>query len=111
MIKEEGKPLQDHGELRSTPIRISKLRRVLTIAAVKIAIHTRWVIPYAGACIGSFVMIKIGHGAHLQEAANLQYVRANTPVPVSKVHCAFVRKGRTYKVMSFFAARLCSNGG
>ena len=37
----------------------------------------------------------------LEEAANLEYVRNNTKVPVPKVHCAFTRNGCTYIVMDY----------
>ncbi|EME79021.1 uncharacterized protein MYCFIDRAFT_34938 [Pseudocercospora fijiensis CIRAD86] len=46
------------------------------------------------------VCVKYGRFQHLSEAAAMQYVAANTSVPVPKVYCAFERKGVTYIVMS-----------
>ena len=37
---------------------------------------------------------------HLSEAAAMQFIASNTPIPVPKVYCAFERKGVTYIVMS-----------
>jgi hypothetical protein len=44
--------------------------------------------------------VKYGYFQHLSEASTMQYIAANTNMPVPKVYWAFERKGVTYIVMS-----------
>ena len=49
------------------------------------------------------ICVKYGPFQHISEAATMQYIAANTNMPVPKVYCAFERKGVTYIVMSRIA--------
>ncbi|TKA22544.1 hypothetical protein B0A50_08085 [Salinomyces thailandicus] len=44
-------------------------------------------------------IIKTDTRVHLTEAATMRFVAENTTIPVPKVHCAFVHKGRAFIVM------------
>ena len=46
------------------------------------------------------ICVKYGSFQHLSEAATMQYIAADTSIPVPKIYCAFERKGVTYIVMS-----------
>ena len=46
------------------------------------------------------ICVKYGKFEHLSEAVTMQYIAANTDIPVPKVYCAFERKGIVYIVMS-----------
>lgn len=46
----------------------------------------------------------------LSEAAAMEFVRQNTSVPVPKVYCAFIRKGRTYIVMQRISGDMLARG-
>lgn len=83
------------------PIKSTKMRRVLTIAATWIAVRTVLSIGFTGARISPGLMVKRGPGVRLEEASNLEFVRECTSVPVPKVHCAFTRRGCTYIVMDY----------
>lgn len=81
------------------PVKSTKTRRALTIAATWIAVRTKHSIGFIGARISPGLLVKRGTGVELEEAANIEYVRKNTSVPVPKDYCAFTRKGCTYIVM------------
>jgi aminoglycoside phosphotransferase len=49
------------------------------------------------------ICVKYGPFQHISEAATMQYIAANTNMPVPKVYCVFERKGVTYIVMSRIA--------
>lgn len=53
---------------------------------------------------------KHGRRVDLAEAATLEYVRANTTIPVPKVHCAFRHGGQTYIVMQKLPGRKLAHG-
>lgn len=105
---EEQKPNSSHSKLSkgdntalAQPVKSTKTRRALTIAATWIAARTKHSIGFTGARISPGLMVKRGAGIKLEEAANLEYVKNNTSVPVPKVHCAFTRRGCTYIVMDY----------
>ena len=74
------------------------VRRFLTILALKTAGRFY---PYTGPCvqISKHLIVKTNARVHLTEAATMQFVAANTSVPVPRVHCAFVYKNQAYIVM------------
>ncbi|KAG9942170.1 kinase subdomain-containing protein, partial [Aureobasidium melanogenum] len=45
------------------------------------------------------LIIKTGPWVDLTEAATMRFIAENTSIPVPKVHCSFVHKGRTYILM------------
>lgn len=45
------------------------------------------------------LIIKTGPWVDLTEAATMKFISENTSIPVPKVHCSFVHKGRTYILM------------
>ena len=88
-------------EAPARPIKSTKTRRALTIAATWIAVRTRYSIGFTGARISPGLMVKTRAGANLEEASNIEFARKTNTVPVPKVHCAFTRKGCTYIVMDY----------
>ncbi|KAH6664594.1 hypothetical protein B0J14DRAFT_569574 [Halenospora varia] len=74
------------------PIKSTKLRRFLVLAAVKILKRIR---PQKGTVlfISDNLCLKFGTLKHLPEASTLQFIARNTSIPVPKVHYAFTRKG------------------
>ncbi|KAH6664027.1 hypothetical protein B0J14DRAFT_621331 [Halenospora varia] len=85
--------MADHN--KTPPIKSTKLRRFLVLAAVKILKRIR---PQKGTVlfISDNLCLKFGTLKHLPEASTLQFIARNTSIPVPKVHCAFTRKGWTY---------------
>ena len=89
------------------PIKSTKTRRFLTIAATWLAVRTGHSFGFIGARISPKLMVKRGPGVRLEEAHNLEFVRENSctsgpSIPVPKVHCAFTtRQGCTYIVMDY----------
>lgn len=83
------------------PVKSTKIRRALIVAATWIAVRTKYSIGFTGARISPGLMVKRGTGVRLEEAGNLEYVRNNTLIPVPKVHCAFTRNGCMYIVMDY----------
>jgi tRNA A-37 threonylcarbamoyl transferase component Bud32 len=49
--------------------------------------------------ISSSRIIKTGHRVCLREAATMKFVAEHTSIPVPKVYCSFVYKGRAFIVM------------
>ncbi|CAH0043627.1 unnamed protein product [Clonostachys solani] len=73
-------------------------RRMLTRLALKTTAH--FYRPQALCVpISRNLIVKRGERFHLTEAATMEFVAAQTSLPVPKVHCAFVHKGITYIVM------------
>ncbi|KAG6002309.1 hypothetical protein E4U21_003261 [Claviceps maximensis] len=81
------------------PIKNTAFRRFLTLFAR----HTtsrlfykrnRTCLPLSGRYI-----LKTGPDVDLTEAATMEFVASRTNIPVPRVHCSFVRKGKTYIVM------------
>ena len=87
------------------PIKNTKIRRALTVAATWVAVRTRYSIGFIGARISPGLMVKRGVLIRLEEANNQEFIRKNTQVPVPKVYCAFTRKGCTYIVMEFIRGK------
>ena len=83
----------DHLAICNTP-----LRRFLTLLALK---TTARLYRRDWPCfpISKHLIVKTSPFVHLTEAATLQYIAANTSIPVPRVHCAFVHKNRAYIVM------------
>jgi aminoglycoside phosphotransferase len=50
--------------------------------------------------IGNICIIKVSNNNKIAEAHNIRFVSENTTVPVPRIYCAFVRKGKTYIVES-----------
>lgn len=73
-------------------------RRFLT----RLALHTT-AIFYSrdGLCmpVSKRTIVKSGFRVHLTEGATLKYLAENTSIPVPKVHCSFLHKGKAYIVM------------
>ena len=83
------------------PVKRTKIRRALTVAATWIAVRTKHSIGFIGARIFPGLMVKRGSEVRLEEATNVEYVRNNTLVSVPKAHCAFTRSGCTYILMDY----------
>lgn len=82
----------------SQPINDARIWRILVLAAVKFLPR---IFPNRGVVlfVSSKFCIKSGSLRSLAEASTLRFIRQRTSIPVPKVYCAFVRKGRTYIVM------------
>jgi aminoglycoside phosphotransferase len=87
-----------HGEAKATPINNTFVKRMLTIIADKTLGR---LLKSDGVCraISKSLLIKAGPSVHLMEANTMQYIAANTSIPVPKVYCSFVHKGMTYILM------------
>ncbi|KAF4422135.1 serine threonine kinase [Fusarium acutatum] len=72
--------------------------RFMTLVALKAS--TRFYKP-DGPCIpiSKSLIVKKGPFVHLTEAATMQFIAANTSIPVPTVHYSFVYKNRVYIVM------------
>ncbi|KAL4941459.1 hypothetical protein BDV06DRAFT_194360 [Aspergillus oleicola] len=72
--------------------------RLLTLLALK---TTAKFCSQCGSCIriSRKRIVKTGPWVHLTEAATMKFVSDNTPVPVPKVYCSFVRKIHAYIVI------------
>lgn len=76
--------------------------RVLTIIAVGVLTH-----PYlqrfwkhsGGVLFVSRFCIKVRTGENLAEAHTMQFLSRQTSIPVPKIHCAFIYRGRSFTVM------------
>lgn len=73
-------------------------RRLMTLIALKTYAHFY---NHDGPCISisKSLIVKKGPFVHLTEAATMQFVAANTSIPVLAVNCSFVHKDRAYIVM------------
>jgi len=73
-------------------------RRFMTLIALKTCARFY---KHDGPCmsISKSLIVKKGQFVHLTEAATMQFVAANTSIPVLTVHCSFVHKDRAYIVM------------
>lgn len=82
----------------SQPINDTRSRRFTTLLRIKL---TRLFRKKQSAVLhlDSATCVKYGGDIDLAEAHVLQFISANTSVPVPRVYCAFERKGRTYIVM------------
>ncbi|KAF5019436.1 hypothetical protein F66182_8565 [Fusarium sp. NRRL 66182] len=76
----------------------TRLRRLLTRLALRIATHIYKLDGFVRP-ISPGLIVKTGPWVHLTEAATMQFVSANTSIPVPRVHCSFVHKNRAYIVM------------
>lgn len=54
--------------------------------------------------------IKVKSYESLAEASALRFVARHTSIPVPKVYCAFIHKGRTYTVMSKINGKMACDG-
>jgi serine/threonine protein kinase len=55
------------------------------------------------------MIVKTGPWLDLMEAATMKFVSENTSVPVPKVYCSFVHKGRTYILMERVKGEMIGN--
>ena len=79
-------------------IRNNFLRRSLTLLALK---TTARFFRRDGACvpISKNIIVKTDPFVHLSEATTMEFVAANTSIPVPRVYCSFVHRNRAYIVM------------
>ncbi|KAK8069984.1 hypothetical protein PG994_006600 [Apiospora phragmitis] len=66
--------------------------------------------PSPGLLSVSNMCIKVKPFPTLAEADAMRYVAEHTSIPVPKVHCAFIHKGRTYIVMSRIRGKMAWYG-
>ncbi|KAF5547552.1 serine threonine kinase [Fusarium phyllophilum] len=73
-------------------------RRLMTLIALKTSARFY---KHDGPCIpiSKSLIVKKGPFVHLTEAATMQFVAANTSIPVPTVYCSFVHKNRAHIVM------------
>ena len=90
-----------HKNTEHLAINDTYIHRILTYLAVRTlgkfhSLKGQWCIP-----ITKHKIVKSGLWVNLTEAATMRYIAENTSIPVPKVLCAFVRKGknRAYIVM------------
>ena len=83
-------------------INATRTRVYLTLAAIKILKRLRPRLSNVLFLTPS-ICVKYGPFQHISEAAAMQYIAANTSMPVPKVYCAFQRNGNTYIVMQRIA--------
>ena len=93
----------------SKPIKNTRLRRFLVLAAVKLL---KRIVPNHGAVIFIFdrLVIKFGPLRHLPEASAMEFIAQHTSIPVPKVYCAFTRKGWTYIAMEKINGEMVGRG-
>lgn len=74
------------------------IRRILVLLALK---TTARFYKRNGACfpILKSLIVKSGAFVHLEEAIAMKFIAHRTSIPVPKVHCSFLHKGRAYIVM------------
>ncbi|ROT42209.1 kinase-like protein [Sodiomyces alkalinus F11] len=74
------------------------IRRWITLLALRI---TARFYKADGICvpISRNLIVKRGPFVHLTEAATMEFVAANTSIPVPRVHCAFIHNNMAYIVM------------
>lgn len=79
-------------------IQNTRLRRLFTLLALK---TTGRFYCRDGPCvpISKHLIVKTSPFVHLTEATTLQFIAANTSIPVPRVHCAFVHRNKAYLVM------------
>ncbi|KAF4947165.1 hypothetical protein FGADI_10621 [Fusarium gaditjirri] len=87
-----------HEGTSSLAINNTFTHRLMTLVALKTSARFY---KHDGPCIpiSKSLIVKKGPFVHLTEAATMQFVAANTSIPVPKVHCSFVHKNRAYIVM------------
>ncbi|KAF2207313.1 hypothetical protein CERZMDRAFT_115307 [Cercospora zeae-maydis SCOH1-5] len=80
------------------PIKDTFARRSLTKLALA---TTARLYRRVGRCkrVTRNMVVKCGSDVDLTEAASMQYIAANTSIPIPKVHCAFESDGKVYIVM------------
>jgi hypothetical protein len=73
-------------------------RRIFTFLMLQTtARFYRW----NGTCVSvsKHLLVKTGPFVHLTEAATMNFVAANTSIPVPRVYCSFVHKKRAFILM------------
>jgi aminoglycoside phosphotransferase len=79
-------------------IRNTRMRRFLILMALQTTARLyRGIGP--GAPISKHLIVKSGQFTHLTEAATMEFVAANTSIPVPRVYCSFVHNNEAYIVM------------
>ncbi|EPE04841.1 serine threonine protein kinase [Ophiostoma piceae UAMH 11346] len=97
---QEAQPKTDkQDDIRASPIRASWPRRfkILLMLKTTARFYTRLdcCVP-----ISKDLIVKINRNVDSTEAATMEFLAANAPgVPVPRVYCAFVRRGRAYIAM------------
>jgi aminoglycoside phosphotransferase len=89
---------KQHDGIEHLAVKDTFFRRVLTLAAFKIAARFS---RSGGSCvrISRRLVVKTGPFVHLTEASTLSFVASKTSIPVPRVHCAFVHNNRAFIVM------------
>jgi tRNA A-37 threonylcarbamoyl transferase component Bud32 len=97
------------GSINSQPFNDTWIRRWSTLFMIKLLKRFR---PYHGTVLmlTPTICMKYGSLRHLSEAAAMRFVAEKTSIPVPKVHCAFVRKGKTYIVMERLRGNMLCEG-
>ncbi|KAF9773222.1 hypothetical protein IL306_008995 [Fusarium sp. DS 682] len=87
-----------HEGTSSLAVNNTLLRRLMILIGLKTSARFY---KYNGPCIpiSKNLIVKRGPFVHLTEAATMEFVAANTSIPVPRVHCAFVYKNRAYIAM------------
>lgn len=94
--------LREHTATDATTTNATWVQVHLTLSAIAVLKRIR---PRLSSVLllTSSICVKYGKFQHLSEAATMQYIAANTSIPVPKVYCSFSRRGVTYIVMSRIA--------
>ncbi|KAI0389308.1 kinase-like domain-containing protein [Xylariaceae sp. FL0594] len=99
--------------INAKPINAGPLNRLLTILALRVRTN-RWVERLCGRSPGLptifDVCIKVNPFGNLAEAHAMQFVAEHTSIPVPKVPCAFVWKGRADIAMSRIDGQMAASG-
>jgi aminoglycoside phosphotransferase len=99
--------------IESEPINAGPLPRLLTLLVVKAKtqryLRRLWK-PSRGLLSISKFCIKVYAFDNLAEAHAMQFVARQTSIPVPKVYCAFVHRGRTYIVMKNIDGQMAADG-
>ncbi|KAI1397807.1 kinase-like domain-containing protein [Hypoxylon fuscum] len=95
------------------PINAGPITRLLVILFVtaKSQKYLRWLWKRSPGLVSVFNMcIKVKPVASLAEAEAMRFVARHTSVPVPKVYCAFIYKGKAYTVMSKMKGKMAWYG-
>ncbi|KAF7855965.1 hypothetical protein EAF04_009921 [Stromatinia cepivora] len=93
----------------SKPINNTRFRRFLILASMKLAKRFRHRGPGV-LNISSGICVKYGELKTLAEASAMKFIGEHTSIPVPKIYCSFVRKGKTYIVMERIRGEYIARG-
>ncbi|KAF4335457.1 serine threonine kinase [Fusarium beomiforme] len=97
-----------HEGASSLAINNTFFRRLMTLIALKTSARFY---KHDGPCvpISKSGIVRKGPFAHLTEAATLEFVAANTSIPVPRVHCSFVHNNRAYIIMQRIQGKILAD--